>query len=111
MYYFGLPEGWTPDQVPNKAALGLLRRFVHNGYASHTSLGVRSSIDCFRRTARTLHGCVSDMHARLGVAFGDRCHQTSEVFKLPCHALYLHPVVEQYQPYHLLTFINYCSQA
>jgi len=30
VYYFGLPEGWTPDHVPNKAALGLLRRLVHN---------------------------------------------------------------------------------
>ncbi len=40
MYYFGLPDGWTPDQVPNKAALGLVRRFVHNGCASHNVLGV-----------------------------------------------------------------------
>ena len=30
VYYFGLPEGWTSDHVPNKAALGLLRRLVHN---------------------------------------------------------------------------------
>ena len=31
VYYFALPEGWTPAQEPNKAALGLLQRFVHDG--------------------------------------------------------------------------------
>jgi hypothetical protein len=31
VYYFALPEGWEPSQVDNPAALGLLRRFVHNG--------------------------------------------------------------------------------
>ena len=40
VYYFGLPEGWTPDQAPNKAALGLLRRFVHNGCASQKAVSV-----------------------------------------------------------------------
>lgn len=29
VYYFALPDGWTPDQEPNQAALGLLQRFVH----------------------------------------------------------------------------------
>lgn len=31
VYYFGLPEGWDPAMVGNKAALGLLQRFVHDG--------------------------------------------------------------------------------
>lgn len=31
MFYFALPEGWTPAQEGNTAALGLLRRFVHDG--------------------------------------------------------------------------------
>ena len=31
VYYFALPEGWTPEQESNKAALGLLQRFVHDG--------------------------------------------------------------------------------
>ena len=38
VYYFGLPEGWTPDHVPNKAALGLLRRLVHNKCAELNAL-------------------------------------------------------------------------
>jgi len=31
VFYFGLPEGWTPDHESNKAALGLAQRFMHNG--------------------------------------------------------------------------------
>lgn len=31
VYYFGLPDGWTPDSETNKAALGLAQRFVHGG--------------------------------------------------------------------------------
>ena len=31
VYYFALPEGWTPEQESNKAALGLLQRLVHDG--------------------------------------------------------------------------------
>lgn len=31
VYYFALPEGWEPSQVANKAALGLVQRFVNNG--------------------------------------------------------------------------------
>ena len=31
VYYFTLRRGWEPDQESNKAALGLLQRFVHNG--------------------------------------------------------------------------------
>lgn len=30
VYYFALPEGWEPSQVPNKAALELVQRFMHN---------------------------------------------------------------------------------
>ncbi len=38
VYYFGLPEGWDPAMVDNKAALQLFQRFVHDdteadGYA------------------------------------------------------------------------------
>ncbi|KAK9808688.1 hypothetical protein WJX72_001980 [[Myrmecia] bisecta] len=31
VYYFGLPEGWQPSDVENKAALALLQRFIHDG--------------------------------------------------------------------------------
>lgn len=31
VYYFSLPDGWTPEQVGNSAALGLLQRFVADG--------------------------------------------------------------------------------
>lgn len=31
IYYFGLPEGWSPEQVGNSAALGLLQRFISDG--------------------------------------------------------------------------------
>ena len=31
VYYFTLPEGWEPSDVDNKAALGLLQRFIHDG--------------------------------------------------------------------------------
>ncbi|BDA44255.1 probable protein ENHANCED DISEASE RESISTANCE 2 at C-terminar half [Coccomyxa sp. Obi] len=31
VYYFGLPEGWDPAMVDNKAVLGMLQRFVHDG--------------------------------------------------------------------------------
>jgi hypothetical protein len=31
VYYFGLPDDWTPEQVGNSAALGLLQRFVADG--------------------------------------------------------------------------------
>ena len=32
--YFALPEGWAPEQVPNRAALELFQRFVHDGVES-----------------------------------------------------------------------------
>ena len=31
VYYFGLPDGWDPSMVDNKAALALWQRFVHDG--------------------------------------------------------------------------------
>ena len=31
MYYFALPDEFEPDDMENKAALGLMRRFVHDG--------------------------------------------------------------------------------
>jgi len=31
VYYFALPEGWDPADVPNTAALGMAQRFVNNG--------------------------------------------------------------------------------
>lgn len=34
VYYFSLPEGWEPSQVPNLAALQLLQRFIHDGKES-----------------------------------------------------------------------------
>jgi len=30
VYYFGLPEGWEPSMVENRAALALWQRFVHD---------------------------------------------------------------------------------
>ncbi|KAL6780874.1 hypothetical protein ACKKBG_A08815 [Auxenochlorella protothecoides x Auxenochlorella symbiontica] len=34
VFYFALPDNWTPDQVPNRAALELFQRFVHDGVES-----------------------------------------------------------------------------
>ena len=31
VYYFALPEGWEPADVPNSAALEMLQRFFHDG--------------------------------------------------------------------------------
>ena len=31
VYYFALPEGWEPADVPNFAALEMLQRFFHDG--------------------------------------------------------------------------------
>lgn len=31
VYYFGLPDGWTPEFESNKAALGLAQRLIHGG--------------------------------------------------------------------------------
>ena len=59
MYYFGLPDGWTPEQVPNKAALGLLRRFVHNGCASPFWVW-RRNIECSAQFLPVV--CVSCAH-------------------------------------------------
>lgn len=34
VFYFALPDNWTPDQVPNRVALELFQRFVHDGVES-----------------------------------------------------------------------------
>ena len=39
VYYFALPDGFEPEEMPNKAALGLMQRFTqgskeNNGYAT-----------------------------------------------------------------------------
>lgn len=31
VYYFALPEGFEPEEMPNKAALGLMQRFAQGG--------------------------------------------------------------------------------
>lgn len=31
VYYFALPEGWEPADVPNAPALEMLQRFFHDG--------------------------------------------------------------------------------